>query len=1346
MRDKKGSALAVNRSGKHCLTQSFAETSEYQRCWEVLLKGLNSDEPAIRYYSLRCVQLSAHSFRRTLVRVELQVELVRSLVDILASQEVRIIKRQEHTSLAAVCLGNCAIFMVDDAFPGRYRRLAFTAVVNTIIKLVPCDIVEVEQQQKIIITQHTLQVRIQLIAGVSSFFKTPEALDPQFMKYIDLLFVSLLKSHSHTLLHAAVLRAIAVEMPKTNMNRWRIERHYRSILQSVSDSSAFHSQDQKKRKETAIYFKKMVNLFWAVWYPKPSDVDLLKNSPSTPSTPGGAVLGYSKRRTLAILSNLALLTSTQTDEYKRLSLQQMSRLAYQNTECPMTQMKCFEMRTINGKSSLILEYIPIVTPLEDIELTLVKAKGAVTIKIDLNPMEIEFGPGQQTFSFYITNESSTSSTSFYIQVSEPHFFEVSPSFGILSPSESLVIHTKFIPRITEFRRTAIVHGYLCVRSKTGIPKARFDIINNRIALNGFNLPAVHVYNRNLDFGFCMLNKKKNITFEVENLLPADCPIFLAMSNQFKSMFTLPFTQAMMMKDDTTTITISCIPTISGSIKSRLYLIAFGIQVIEINLTIYCGIALKVLDTELNFGPTDIYYNGAKRNMVLINNDSTHAIPVTAETSTDEIIFNNGIPLILQPLEERSVPIEFKAALCGNRVETVKLTAPNSNTSRIQVLAFAGPELSVPVHEDIYFPPTVCGQTTYIRVPFTNISDGFITYKTQMADNVPVKILALDANIVNSHSNANSVHCEPIKGSQHNGMMVTLAPRTSVLLEFGFFGKQTGIFKFSLVTELIQPRFGIIATHFMYVAMMDANFLQSAWSLQSLRDFFVSPYFVPLTSSFEHVEKVEMGLGSPIFRFVEQSRAIFGPQSRYASQVPCQFVTIQNLTHQTQKYKIILSSHFRCGIPIDGELIGAVSLEIPIFIDPSFYTNSESIHYNILGAICAIDSASSQPNVAVCQLHGFIGELVWNQIREGVKSLRFPIARAQDTQTKIIVIRNKSYLELQWSGELLPSKNLMLQNNSDLPFTLSPSKVTLKPFEYCTIEVTFRSPQNGDYKCHLEMFYAYTFEFLSKSTERPLDGLNIKFSVGSQQAILNTEEITYGSVVVGSSLTRRINVSNQNNTACTVNFAEQKALELSKSSIEIQPKSSFDLLVTYKPLEPKVWQKFLEYYIGGTTYSIPLLGISGNLDIAADIVELCVWDQLTELSNVKPRPENILDFGDIGYEVLASKTLRLRNNGCLHVKIAEVDFGDQRYLTWNYREEDPKMISKSFYKELATASEIDWDEHDKVNINTPTVNVARRTPKIEEAPIVNIRSDALKIFPNQDQEINIYLQGKAVSLI
>jgi hypothetical protein len=55
-----------------------------------------------------------------------------------------------------------------------------------------------------------------------------------------------------------------------------------------------------------------------------------------------------------------------------------------------------------------------------------------------------------------------------------------------------------------------------------------------------------------------------------------------------------------------------------------------------------------------------------------------------------------------------------------------------------------------------------------------------------------------------------------------------------------------------------------------------------------------------------------------------------------------------MSESSENYKLILSFPFKTTLPLEGTLLGNHSLQIPLYIDPLFYTNKETVNYMALG--------------------------------------------------------------------------------------------------------------------------------------------------------------------------------------------------------------------------------------------------------------------------------------------------------------------------------------------------------------------------------------------------------------
>jgi hypothetical protein len=122
------------------------------------------------------------------------------------------------------------------------------------------------------VTKSVFESRIQLIHAISFFLDQQIGSWTILWNYIDTVFVQILKSNAHPLLHAAVVTAITNGLAPTNRNRIRIERIYRESVMNLISSHYIHKSSQKQTTSHLLY---TLGKFINKWYPLPSDNDLL---------------------------------------------------------------------------------------------------------------------------------------------------------------------------------------------------------------------------------------------------------------------------------------------------------------------------------------------------------------------------------------------------------------------------------------------------------------------------------------------------------------------------------------------------------------------------------------------------------------------------------------------------------------------------------------------------------------------------------------------------------------------------------------------------------------------------------------------------------------------------------------------------------------------------------------------------------------------------------------------------------------------------------------------------------------------------------------------------------------
>ena len=942
----------------------------------------------------------------------------------------------------------------------------------------------------------------------------------------------------------------------------RIEWFYRPTLKKLAAS--FHaldaSADSRRKKASANCLKNAIYKFWSTWYPLPPDTLLLNEAPTDENT-----IGYTGRRRKFIFDMLEENDNVKDPNTKKMVLRKVNWLPYGQDLSTCRKLGYFTDIPIE-------KFTPELPDAEDIDLQ-VQNFNEPELTVQIEDGAIEFGPGALSVKFFISNPSNITTTNYCIQVGHPDYFQVSPSLGVVNPGESMPITVTFTPKPNLKTREHKVKSYLCIRDGNGFPK-------ERIALTAYNHPAIYLRSNKIEVGYSMVGCEKKSTLLVENLLNVECPLVMVVKNH-GSAFKVSNTQEKLSPLESRTITIHWTPEILGQHSDILYLLAFGTQLQRIVLEGQCGSPLQVLETDLKFGPMDINFPGISRSITLINRDPTIHLPVSITSSSNEFVINKGQPVVLAPKEERAVPIEFWSSFCGSRKEDIRVNCPNMTAIHIEATGTAGPEIIFPSCEDLFFPPVSIGQTSFLRVPVTNITDGPVTFALMVEKDVPVKIETLDGNFVNRKPVFNAIETKIYQAGNFVGVMVSLISKTSVLVEISFQSTRSGLFKTPLKLEIIKPKKQEFNTNYLYAAVLDHGLVTAAKSIRTFRDFYQKPFLYP-KSEFNGDKSVPESSGaiiqSPLLRFAEQTKCIFGGSEQARSGAPCQYVTLLNLTDESQHYKLVLSSQFTTTAPLEGEIFGNMSMEIPLYLEHNINLNQETIRNTAFGTIWALDNDSSLPGMTVCQLQGYVGELVDLQLRRNTEAVRFPPTAIMETTKRTLFIRNKSPLELDWTADLVPAVNSsLLHSFTGMPFVLSQNKVLLKPYEYFTLEMTFQSPNQGDYRCRLNMQYGYLNAGKSYAFgKRNMTSLYLESSVGESSILVSTSDICFGDVALGDKIAKTVTLINTSMVSSKVNFADQLNVSIQPSELLIPAKSTVDAVVTYSAKEMGVWATYLSF--------------------------------------------------------------------------------------------------------------------------------------------------------------------------
>lgn len=807
-----------------------------------------------------------------------------------------------------------------------------------------------------------------------------------------------------------------------------------------------------------------------------------------------------------------------------------------------------------------------------------------------------------------------------------------------------------------------------------------------------------------------------------------CPILLVLISNFKDAFQIPSSELTLDPNDTTSITVSFNPSMEGRCTGTLYIIANGGQVEKVQLFGTGGSALNVLEEKLDFGPVDIYFAGSRRNLNLINHDQLRSLPINFTSSTSELIVNSNQPVVLGPGEIRKVPIEFLPSWNGMRNEYLKISAPNSDQFGLVAVTFVGPELLVPVVEDIFLPPGLVTQSTYVRIPLNNISEAQIVFTVSSPHGSPIKLQLLDGNLTNSSLAIAAIQSKVYSTAAMSGIVIILAPRATALLEVGTLATSVGVFRTPLHIELTKPRKAEISVLYLNATIFDDDYLAIPNTVQLLKNFFKYPYAIPESSLAGGNAGTPSGAlfvdgASHSFRFVNSLCTIYGANAGFKSQVPNQYVSLLNVSGTVAAYQLVISTPFKTDVPLTGTIPGSSSLLIPLWFDTdAYYFSQETSNYMVLGSICALDTNPSvRPGMTVCQLHGYVQELMCLEMRKGRELITFPSSEVVEKTKRFISIRNKSHLPLNWYGEMA-SKG---QNGrpSASPFLLSEEIASLKPFQYFCIEVEFESPTPGDYQFVLPMKYNIASE---SQLYRNLPNVILECKTSAAKVILDQSAISLGCVQVGDECSAALLLQNSSLPSALVHFAQPTALLMSKSLISIHGKASEIISLKFQPTEFGPWQQYLEFVIGRRNIAIPIIANVGFMMLESNLVKFCKLP-IDQMGIVPADITNLIDLSKVATSSYREEIMIIRNSGSLPISITEIKVNSQfvtcRLASEKSRKAEPAQkpsLDREYYNQMET----DWD-----------------LPTTDESAVDLKRKINLTLWPGQSQNVAFYIYSK-----
>ncbi|KAI8846453.1 hypothetical protein BC829DRAFT_419195 [Chytridium lagenaria] len=697
---------------------------------------------------------------------------------------------------------------------------------------------------------------------------------------------------------------------------------------------------------------------------------------------------------------------------------------------------------------------------EDLSSLSLSLSDGAHLTFNLTPPALLFNRYPFRKEMYLQNKSTSSDLQFTIQTYPAHYFSASPSHGRLLCGESIIVSVAFLPNPHMTRKNPEIQGFLRVRTCEGLPL-------ERISLKAYNVPAIRTFPDRIKFGFCPLSETRKSVFTIQNILPIDCPIVMIIAPTLTSdAFSLSPSQVVLSPKERRTFTIKFQPNVDGDIASTLVMVAFGGEVHRIQIHGVGGQPLRIMDTKTDFGPTDIYYDKILRKVFIENNDPTQTYTIMPEYSTNEVIINSDIPMQLLPLQGKNFDMTFLSRMTGQRLEHLHLFASNTVFPPLELHAFSGPSVSIPIMEEIIFPTTQTSQPSSLHFPITNLSNAI-------------------------------VQC-----------LISVPPST------------WGTFRVPLTSVMVKPRKSNIAIHYLSAIAVNEVYLSRESPLDLIRRFLISPKLETTTGLMLKRQDGKMtpvvaAKSSDVFEIEPIPQICFRPQT--GDDESQEVITLSNLTVIPQKYRIALSYPFYTPIETDGTLDPLTSLDIPLMINRQAFDSSyekELKTYVALGQITVFDENQKMGMVSA-SIHGMVSDLVSVEIRDGTDMITFPPLRVMEKHTRRIYIHNKAPFEVVWEGRFTAKsfEGTMTQTPLDwCPFGLSSTRIGLKPFEYGMIEVGFQATSSGDEKQR-------------GRSKRPIAPLDFRCLVGLPEVDIDVNQIHFGDVLLGDIQRREIQLTN-----------------------------------------------------------------------------------------------------------------------------------------------------------------------------------------------------------------------------
>lgn len=933
-------------------------------------------------------------------------------------------------------------------------------------------------------------------------------------------------------------------------------------------------------------------------------------------------------------------------------------------------------------------------------------KGILTFK--LGTPTIDLHPSTPHQKLFLEN-TSLEDVRFVLQLSNP-FFTVVPAYGIVEKSSTLAV--RVMVRRNFLKVAGAVKGYLYVRTHTGFPV-------ERLAVSGYNLPAIKVSSMVLEFGRAPTGEVRSATICLTNVVQVDCAVVMIMvASEASSIFQLPQAQVVVPANDSKYVTIKCTFSKPGPVSEEVIFAAFGGQIIKVRLVGYCGRAMQVLEESLNFGPTDIFYDGVTKGLTIVNLDHTRTLAVAANFSSLEFVFNHGRELVLDAGETRTIPVKFVSNMSGKRHERLSLYAPNSLATTIEMLAISGPYLKIPIQEDIYMVACVLGATSFVRVPVTNLTPDAIVFTVCVPVDFPVKLEELPFSHCNT-GNKGEFTVKTYTSTDWTGLKITLPGLSTCLIEVAFTSPKSGQFKIPLRTFMSLPVKLETSSHFIYCSVYTEDILFKLLQEDlEPNPFYTKPYLVPtsIPLNFEPVEVPSTRKPKPdVFRIDPAVQTIFGALSSGRPFSDIDYINLTNLSDEPQKYRLIPSYHFKTSLVLEGVLPPFSTLHIPIRFDPTFFVNTESKGFTALGGITVLALDFKDPGMVASQLLGIVDDLLALELRDLSLPLKFVDVSVLESSKRTLTLRNKTSAPL--FIDLIPD---------DPSFTVVTRSVTLKPYECVGCEVGFRTSTYGEFKGRISVAYMH-------GENRKIVGpVSLIACAGSPSITTTPDFLVFGDIEPEEIAEQVLSIHNTAQMKAVFGADTAGVVKTRGNIVVPRGKGIYELPVWFHPRKNMHLSYPFSFAVGTKTHSISLIGNSAIFKFTTNLAKPSLY-----IEGEGAEKESIWEADAMAFGEEKKIELILFNGGDSDFTVVGMETLDDRILGLepvfeSFVGTSEEAVSLSFGAKNLDVNEIDLDNFGHVIEATKQPQRPNRSRtsqffKSRSSSVVSLDRRASKLF-------------------